>query len=416
MVDERIQKCVEWQNPCCIDEEIEETISCLLSQELTVDSAIQIALLNNPNIQVSFEQIGIAHADLVEAGLLQNPIIDGFVRFPEHHGVVNTEFSILQNFLDVLLIPIRENIACASFEQAQLQVVNDVLNLAYEIQETFYWLLSEQEKLDLMFPIVEALQAANELTQEQNSAGNINPLEVQSRMNVYLESKAELTKMEIAIVRLREKMNRLLGLSLNDCWSISSRFPELPPCEVSLECLEEIALSERLELEIIRWEIEKVARKSNLTQWWARTAAAIGISSERDAEGITTTGPAFAFELPLFNYGQADREKINALFSQNVQRLRSKEIEIAAEVRSARDRLLLNRNLLATYQEQILPLQTNIVMESEKFYSAMALSVYSLLNAKVNEIRMRIHFNEAQRDYWISKAELIHALGGNYVH
>ena len=46
----------------------------LLQKELSVDTAVQIALLNNRDLQGSYASLGIAQADLVEAGLLENPV------------------------------------------------------------------------------------------------------------------------------------------------------------------------------------------------------------------------------------------------------------------------------------------------------------------------------------------------------
>ncbi|QLH35699.1 MAG: hypothetical protein HWD61_05805 [Parachlamydiaceae bacterium] len=81
----------------------EEAIQCfiqeLLSQELSVDQAVQIALLNNPKIQAAFEEIGVARADLIQAGLLSNPLFEGIVRFPlQHNARTNIDLLAIQNF------------------------------------------------------------------------------------------------------------------------------------------------------------------------------------------------------------------------------------------------------------------------------------------------------------------------------
>ncbi len=45
----------------------------LLSRPLSMDDAVQIALLNNRGLQASYSDLGIAEADLVQAGRLPNP-------------------------------------------------------------------------------------------------------------------------------------------------------------------------------------------------------------------------------------------------------------------------------------------------------------------------------------------------------
>jgi len=45
----------------------------LLAKPLSADSAVQIALLNNRGLQASFQELGIAEAELVQASRLPNP-------------------------------------------------------------------------------------------------------------------------------------------------------------------------------------------------------------------------------------------------------------------------------------------------------------------------------------------------------
>ena len=47
-----------------IDKEVERLIARLQERKLSLDSAVQIALLNNPTVQATFEELGIAHFTL----------------------------------------------------------------------------------------------------------------------------------------------------------------------------------------------------------------------------------------------------------------------------------------------------------------------------------------------------------------
>jgi len=415
IVNNKIDKEVHWNQGCCEDEQVYCAVQRLLQQELVIDSAVQIALLNNPEIQSIFEEIGIAQADLVEAGLFQNPVFDAYVRFPDHHSLqLNTAFSVTQSFLDIFLIPLRKKIATVELEQAYLHVANAVLNLGFDVQETFYNLQAEQIKQNFLASLIQATEAANQLAVAQRQQGNINDLELQSRMNEYLESKVALAQSQVELIRLRERMNKLLGLSSSElCWRIIDELPELPEKEIPAECLESVALSQRLDLEIARWEVKKIARMLGLKQWWAYTNVAAGISTEHEAEGFQETGPAFAGAIPIFNYGQADRARLYSMYRQSQERRKALEIEVLSEVRSARDQLIVNRNLVLTYQKELIPLQEQIVSMSQRFYNTMALSVYKLLDAKRQELQMQINYKLNLRNYWISQVELDRALGGS---
>src|SRR5438094_8386570 len=81
-VAERSDQRVQWNQHGSEDHSVSDAVRRLLQNELTADESAQIALLNNRRLQATFEELGIAQADLVEAGLLKNPVFSAEVRFP----------------------------------------------------------------------------------------------------------------------------------------------------------------------------------------------------------------------------------------------------------------------------------------------------------------------------------------------
>ncbi len=130
VIEQRMNQRVHWNQGTPDDTAGEELVRYLLRQELTVDNAVQIALLNNRSLQAIYEELGIAQADVVQAGLLRNPTFFASFRFMdksvEGHREVNTEFSVDQDFLDLLMLPLRKKVAAAQFEQAKQRVSNAV--------------------------------------------------------------------------------------------------------------------------------------------------------------------------------------------------------------------------------------------------------------------------------------------------
>jgi hypothetical protein len=70
---ERIGKEVLWAKSDADRELISQKTSQLLSQPLSVDDAVQLALLNNKKLQASFYELGISEANVVAASRLPNP-------------------------------------------------------------------------------------------------------------------------------------------------------------------------------------------------------------------------------------------------------------------------------------------------------------------------------------------------------
>ena len=96
----------------------------------------EVALLNNRDLQATYEELGIAQAELVEAGLLTNPRLLAEVRSPKYHALP-FELDVTQSFIELLTLPLRSQ-AGAAFEAAKLRVTHEVLNTAAEAEASFY--------------------------------------------------------------------------------------------------------------------------------------------------------------------------------------------------------------------------------------------------------------------------------------
>ncbi len=60
----------------------------------------RLPLLNNRSLQASFEEIGAAEADLVQAGLFTNPSLDAFLAFPLSRSEQRGRCSDFFRYLD----------------------------------------------------------------------------------------------------------------------------------------------------------------------------------------------------------------------------------------------------------------------------------------------------------------------------
>ncbi len=412
-IERRIDKQVQWSQGCYEDERVCELIETLLQQELTADSAVQIAFLNNPKVQEIFEEIGIAQADLVEAGLFSNPAFDLFFRFPEKSNLkTNIEYTITSSFIDLFLIPLRVKVAKTELEQTILRVTNDILDLAFEVEQTFYELQASQQDLKYVQSIVELTSIHSELAQRQQKIGNVNDLEFQQIQARYLEAELEMARIQNDIIRLREKLNRLLGFCGDIQWKVSDNLPEIDYQGVPLDCLESVAFSERLDLQAARFDVLRLSRKLGIKQWWVYTQGRIGIAGERDPDGTNVIGPAFTGEIPIFNYGQADRLRLHAELRQAQNHLAALEIQVLSEVREAHKLLMNNLRIINEYRARIIPLQSKILQSSEELYNLMGLGIDRLIENKRQEFQAYSNYVMSLRNYWVVRVQLDRALGG----
>jgi len=127
VVRERGNVEIRWSKTSKDAEEIEAKVDELLARELDADGAVAVALIENRHLQALYEDLRIAQADLVEAGLVKNPIFHAEARFPEGGGRVAWDLGLEAEFLSILYLPLRKRVAAASFEATKLRVAEHVL-------------------------------------------------------------------------------------------------------------------------------------------------------------------------------------------------------------------------------------------------------------------------------------------------
>lgn len=409
----RIDQQAVWYQGCP-DEHIKGFVTSLIENVLTPEAAIQIAFLKNPDVQATFEELGIAHADLIEAGLLSNPDFSLESRYPHNKNhVTNIEYLITAAFLDIFLIPLRTKVAAAEFEQVKRRVAQEIIQLAFEVRQTYYALIGEQQKHAYTKSVADVTRIRAEIASEQGVIGNVNLLDVQQNQARYLEANVKIAQEQFTIIRLREKLNRLLGLR-EDAGLI---FPELPQeledCDFDLAALETLALETRMDLQEARFAVIRLQRMLGLKEWWAYTNLRVGLAGEREPEGLNVVGFGITGDIPIFNFGQAARRRLHAQLRQAQDRYEALEVRILSEVRVAHELLMSALGMLYQYRVEILPLQKKVLNTSSELYNVMGLGVDQLLENKRQELEAQRSYVDMLKEYWMARVQLDRALGGN---
>ena len=415
MVEARGDYRVVWNQNLPEDREAQQLVDRLLENELTVDSAVQVALLNNARLQATYEELGVSQAEVVQAGLIRNPAIFGSIRFPDVSSAANNlEFGIVQNFMELLMLPARQKIAAARFEQAKASVAYDVLSVVSEVEAAYFEVQGASNIRNVRSRIAEATAASFEFARRLHEAGNISELSLATEQGQYEETRLRLAESDILVLTARERLNRLMGLwGTRIDWQMPSRLPDIPTQEIPLEKLEALAVANRLDLESARREIDVLAQTLGTTVTWRWIGdMEVGVSAERDTDRTWAIGPELAVELPLFDQRQAKIAQGEALLRQQVNNLTALAVDARSEVRTLRNKLVMQRYLVDHYKKVIIPLRERIVTLTLEKYNYMLVGAFDLLLAKQQEFDTYAKYLEAVRDYWTIRADLRKAVGG----
>ena len=414
-VESRTGHPLHWDRGTEADAKVDDAVRQLLAKRLTAAAAVQIALLRNPTLQATYENLSLAQADVVQAGLLSNPVFTADITTAEREALdPNLILGLTQSFLDLLLIPAKTKIAKSAFDEARYRVGNAVLELVRDVQTAYFAAVAAEQTALLRRTVAESEQASADLYRAQREAGNVNDLTFASEQAVAQEAQLDWTSAEADVAGARERLTRLMGLwGPETAWQSANRLPEVPATEPSLEHLESRAIADRLDLAAIRQEVQTLTYAVHLARASRWTGIIdIGADVARLKDGRVVVGPRASIELPIFDQRRATVARLDAQLRASEQLLAAHAIEIRSEVRDARNRVLYARQAIEQYRTGIIPTRERVVALSQQQYDAMLLGVYPLIQAKQSEINAYRGYIEKVRDYWSGRAALEHAVGG----
>ena len=404
-----------WNQGTPDDQQVAEHVSKLLATGLNRKRALEIALVNNRELQATYEELGVSQAEMVQAGLLANPRIGGEIGFPVR-GAGRNELlgSVTMDFLSVFLLPLRRSVAAERFAAAVARVANDALKVAAEASEHLTQVQAAEKMVELRRTIADGEQAAALLAERQHDAGNITDLDFARERAAFAQAKLDLAEAERALALARDDVNEVLGLFGEQTkWKLAEELPEIPKAEPDLAGLESRAMRQRLDLAAARRTTALVRRMVALARTYRATGILeIGADIHQDPDGPVVAGPSLTIELPIFDRRGAYIAGLEAQQRQAERQLQAAAVRARAEVRRARARLLVARDMIEHYGRSLMPLRERVLSETQLQYNGMQVGLFQLVAAKREQTEAYSGYIKALAEYWSARAELERALGG----
>ena len=409
---ERIDKDATWVRADGDADTVQTTVRKLLASPLSVDDAVQVALLNNRGLQATYAELGIAEANLVQVGRLRNP---GFTFLRAHAGdAKRIERTYTFDFISLIVAPLATRIEGRRFEQTKLLVSNAVLRVAVETKRAYFESVAAQESVRYFEQVKIAAEAGADLGRRMARAGNWGKLEQAREQVFYADAVAQLARARQMAVTEREKLTRLMGIWGEDIqFKLPERLPALPADKPELKDLESFAMQERLDIRAARREIAGVAASLGLTKT-TRFLNVLDLSYLRNSEPNlpAETGYEISLEIPIFDWGGARVAKAEVIYMQAVNRVAETAINARSEVRVSYSGYLTAYELARHYRDEIVPLRKTISDENQLRYNGMLISVFELLADAREQVTSVNAYIQALKGFWLAETELQKAVGG----
>ncbi len=409
---ELLDKDVHWVRDADGRIQIDERVQALLTKPLSLDDAIQIALLNNRDLQAGFDTLGITEAERVQAGRLPNP---GFSFGKSRRGDEREiERGFHFNLARLIFMPTVLKLETRRLERVQREVAISVLSLAGRTRKAWLEAVSARETAAYSYQVKKTADVGAQLARRMAKIGNFSKLQQAREQSFYADATTNLVRAERVRAATREKLTRLLGLygpQVN--FSLPDRLPSLPDGPEAYAGAVKKALAQRLDVQAARIAVEQLAVNLGMvkTNRFVNVLE-LGTVHNSSNEAPVQKGWEIGFELPIFDWGDAKVARADAMYRQAMNQAAQIAIDARSEVRQAYSGYRSAFDIAAHYRDEVVPLRKRISEENQYRYNGMMIGVFELLADARSQIGAVNEYIQALRDFWIAKADLDMAMIG----
>jgi outer membrane protein, heavy metal efflux system len=389
------------------------TCAELLSGPITQAAAVKVALLQNGAVRESYERLGIARADLVQAGLVSNPVFSADAKF--FSAGPEIELGLAQSFLDLFFIPLRRRVAAADLRAAEASVARDLVSLVYEVRRAFAGALAAEAIVEARRESLRTATTQRDLVRTLYDAGNV-PASRRTTLEAGASrAQLDLTESEAMARAAREPLYVLLGLcEASPKVQLVGTLDTLPGQVVDEPVAVSRAVGRSLDLVASCARIESAAQAAGLRRReGVLPLLEVGAVGKGEAEGPWGFGPSVSTALPIFDHGQARALAANAVFRQRVVHHGVLTVEVQSAARMLRDRAAMLRERARSLREEYLPLRSRLVRETVQQYNAMQIGAFEVLSARQQEAEAQLEHLETVRDAWLARLDLEELIAGS---
>lgn len=399
-----------------------------LEDGVTEDEAVAIALWNNPTLQAELTALGLARADVIQAGLLTNPQLTMIFPF---------SFRILEAVANWPIEAIWQRpkrVAAAKLEMERVgeTLVIRALDLVRDVRLAYAEYSAAQTRAGMADEIMRERREIAVIVNARLRAGDISELETNASVTEARLAEERAARFRQDTVIAKERLRGLLGFA-NDEAPLNLVVPApagAPPASQVIsarastvsadrssatltastksEPLNELikqALDARPELKAGELAVEAAGARAKWERSRIVNVTAIAKEYGRGANGFEQ-GPGLAIDLPIFNRNQGNISRAEADVERAAKQLIAARQRVVAEVREAYTQFTQAREAHRLWRARVLPpLEQDIRLAETAYRSGDVAYLFVLENARrYSDERLR------EADYMLVTARALIAL------
>lgn len=393
-------------------QELRQVINAKLSQPLTIDDAVQIALLNNRGLQAQYAQLGIAVSDLQAVSRL--PDITLSLAHLREGDSLAVDRAISFDLLNLLTRPAARRLEQQNLQHVRLSVMAEMLNLATATRRAWIEVVAAKELEASAKQTNQAAQVARDVVERLMQVGNLSRLDLLREQALYADTQAELAQAQQQVILHQAQLTMLLGLWGEDSqYSLPSTLASLPDSPRADNATESTAMQQRLDVLAANQASQRLAQSLGMTRT-NRFIDVLDLGYQRNSVSGQSMqkGYDISVRVPLFT-GGTRQTKAQLLYQQSLDQAAVTAIRARAEVRASYTSYRLAYDTAKHYQQQVLPVRAQIAEEIMLRYNGMLLSVLDVIANARDQAQSQRASIEAKRNFWLADSILEATMNGS---
>lgn len=344
---------------------------------LTSEEAVAIALWNSPSFAMNLADLGIARAELVQAGLLRNPTLSLLLPW----GPKQLEAALRWPIDAIWQRPKRVAAARASAQAVAERLVGGGLTLVADVKLAHADLVAAQARASVAADAAGLSRRISDIVRKRFESGDISRLEADNAAVDARRADQFAARTKLDLSRAATRLHELLGVldvMRPETIRAVGQEPKVPGHCTVLETLEKDTLAFRPEVRAGELELEAAGRRLGWERSRIFSLVAVLDANAEGKEGFEM-GPGVDSDFGLFDRNQASVIRASAELQRGRARYLASREQVLRDVRDAYAQLLYAQSAVAAWRDDIRPSLEQQMGQTERAYQAGELPLLAVL-------------------------------------
>jgi cobalt-zinc-cadmium efflux system outer membrane protein len=377
-----------------------------LQDGLDEDEAVAVALWNNAAFQADLASLGVARAELLDAGMIRNPALTLFLP----RGPRQLEFTATLPIEGLWTRPRRVKAAKLDVARVATGLVQNGLDLIRDVKAAHADVVLGQTRERLARESARLRGEIAAIARARLDAGDISLIEHEAVRIDAEQARADLIRQSHQAEAALDTLRALLGWSgAQPAFSVRAS-AVAPRALADLSQAEKDALALRPDVRAAELAVEAAGARLG----WEETRIVSNFAAAAKGSGVGpefVVGPGFALEIPLFNQNQGPRARAHAEIERAIWQYAATRQRVLREVREAYRQYREAEEMLELLRSSILSALDENVRRAGKAFAEGGVSYLFVLDTTRQRLDAGLREAEMEANLRRGRAQLDRSIG-----